>query len=350
MHATSARRPCHPQVAPVVEGTCQVGAACLHWGGPPCETYTAARQNDGLGPRPVRSATEPQGLPGLTWKEWQQIHIGDRLLRFILEMLLLMSILGYSGFIEHPQFPTWETNRSLTSIWCLKAIRLMKRLMCVSLVSFDQCVCGAAGAQTDNAPPGAIADSQATASSTGQFWPMSPSCGSTPGADRETGRRVLPDGKGQNLSGPHERDHWPGNARFCPGVEASRRCRRAPPGIRGVHSAAVHGPQHCPTRLPRDLRTELPGGHQSRNARRPSANTAQQQERKKGVAKNHQPENICQKSPKNIQTTPRDFDLQWISESEDFFWRQDFVQSLLVVDPKKRMSASEVRQVSDVSH
>ena len=114
-------------------------------GGPPCETYTAARQNDGLGPRPVRSATEPLGLPGLTWKEWQQIHIGDRLLRFILEMLLLMSILGYSGFIEHPQFPTWETNRSLTSIWCLKAIRLMKRLMCVSLVSFDQCVCGAAG-------------------------------------------------------------------------------------------------------------------------------------------------------------------------------------------------------------
>jgi hypothetical protein len=114
-------------------------------GGPPCETYTAARQNDGLGPRPVRSAKEPQGLPGLTWKEWQQIHIGDRLLRFILERVLLMSILGYSGFIEHPQYPTWETNRSLTSIWCLKAIRLMKRLMCVSLVSFDQCVCGAAG-------------------------------------------------------------------------------------------------------------------------------------------------------------------------------------------------------------
>jgi hypothetical protein len=60
-------------------------------------------------------------------------------------MLLLMSILGYSGFLEHPQYPTWETTRSLTSIWCLKAIRLMKRLMCVSLVSFDQCVCGAAG-------------------------------------------------------------------------------------------------------------------------------------------------------------------------------------------------------------
>ena len=221
-----------------------------------------------------------------------------------------MSILGYSGFIEHPQFPTWETNRSLTQYLVLEGYPVDEEAHVCQPGIIRSVRLWRGRAQTDNAPPGAIADSQATASSTGQFWPMSPSCGSTPGADRETGRRVLPDGKGQNLSGPHERDHWPGNARFCPGVEASRRCRRAPPGIRGVHSAAVHGPQHCPTRLPRDLRTELPGGHQSRNARRPSANTAQQQERKKGVAKNHQPENICQKSPKNIQTTPRDFDLQ----------------------------------------
>ena len=112
-------------------------------GGPPCETYTAARQADGLGPRPVRSASEPRGLPGLTLREWQQIQIGDRLLRFLLEMLVLMALMGYSGFIEHPQFPTWEKTRSLTSIWCLKAVKLMKRLRCVSVVSFDQCVCGA---------------------------------------------------------------------------------------------------------------------------------------------------------------------------------------------------------------
>ena len=112
-------------------------------GGPPCETYTAARQADGLGPRPVRSASEPRGLPGLTLREWQQIQIGDRLLRFLLEMLVLMALMGYSGFIEHPQFPTWERTRSLTSIWCLKAVKLMKRLRCVSVVSFDQCVCGA---------------------------------------------------------------------------------------------------------------------------------------------------------------------------------------------------------------
>ena len=114
-------------------------------GGPPCETYTVARRNDGLGPRPVRSAQEPQGLPGLKLKEWQQIQIGDRLLRFLLEMLLLMALMGYSGFIEHPQFPTWEKDGAAASIWCMTAIRLLKRLQCVSVVSYDQCVCGAQG-------------------------------------------------------------------------------------------------------------------------------------------------------------------------------------------------------------
>ena len=34
-------------------------------GGPPCETFTVARQYDG-GPRPLRSAQQPHGLPGLT--------------------------------------------------------------------------------------------------------------------------------------------------------------------------------------------------------------------------------------------------------------------------------------------
>ena len=114
-------------------------------GGPPCETYTVARRNDGLGPRPVRSAQEPRGLPGLKLREWQQIQIGDRLLRFLLEMLLLMALTGYSGFIEHPQFPTWEKDGAAASIWCMTAIRLLKRLQCVSVVSYDQCVCGAQG-------------------------------------------------------------------------------------------------------------------------------------------------------------------------------------------------------------
>ena len=55
-------------------------------GGPPCETYTAARLHqlpDGRGPRPVRSGTHPTGLPALRPKEWAQVWIGDALLRFL---------------------------------------------------------------------------------------------------------------------------------------------------------------------------------------------------------------------------------------------------------------------------
>ena len=114
-------------------------------GGPPCETYTAARQGDDQGPRPIRSADEPLGLPGITLREWQQLHIGDRLLRFLLEMLLTMAYLGYAGFIEHPQFPTWTGRTDLTSIWCMRATRLLRRLHCVTVISFDQCTCGALG-------------------------------------------------------------------------------------------------------------------------------------------------------------------------------------------------------------
>jgi len=114
-------------------------------GGPPCETYTAARQSDDLGPRPLRSCLEPLGLPGLTAKEWNQIHIGDRLLRFLLDMLLTMAMLGYSGFVEHPQYPTWTKRDDVTSIWCLRATKILRRLNCVTVVSFDQCTCGALG-------------------------------------------------------------------------------------------------------------------------------------------------------------------------------------------------------------
>ena len=40
-------------------------------GGPPCETFTVARQYDG-GPRPLRSAAHPLGIPGLSIREWNQ--------------------------------------------------------------------------------------------------------------------------------------------------------------------------------------------------------------------------------------------------------------------------------------
>eukprot|EP00435_Cladocopium_sp_Y103_P043513 s216_g12.t1 len=117
-------------------------------GGPPCETYTAARYHaleNGRGPRPLRSGTEPQGLPQLTKKERFQLWIGDSLLRFLLDILSVLAAMGMSGFLEHPQYPVWCRHLSPASIWALTAIRLLKGLNCFSVISFDQCICGALG-------------------------------------------------------------------------------------------------------------------------------------------------------------------------------------------------------------
>ena len=111
-------------------------------GGPPCETFTVARQYEG-GPRPLRSASQPLGLPGLTLKEWCQLRISDRLLRFLLDILVTLAVTGMSGFLEHPQFPTWCTRGHPASIWAMAALKHLKRLNCFTVVSFDQCVVGA---------------------------------------------------------------------------------------------------------------------------------------------------------------------------------------------------------------
>jgi hypothetical protein len=113
-------------------------------GGPPCETFTVARQYDG-GPRPLRDAKNPLGIPGLTLREWAQLRISDRLLRFLLDVLVALALMGLSGFLEHPQFPTWCTRGSPASIWATEALILLKNLGCFTVVNFDQCTVGALG-------------------------------------------------------------------------------------------------------------------------------------------------------------------------------------------------------------
>ena len=111
-------------------------------GGPPCETFTIARTQEGR-PRPVRNASRPRGIPGCTLREWAQIQIGDKLLLFLLEILVLMATMGLAGFLEHPQYPVWNTDGEAASIWCMELIRCLRLLQCFSIISFDQCVCGA---------------------------------------------------------------------------------------------------------------------------------------------------------------------------------------------------------------
>ena len=110
-------------------------------GGPPCETFTAARFLPD-GPRPLRTGSHPDGLPALNAKEWMQVRIGSRLVFFIFEILLELARFGGCGFAEHPQWPLWAARHDPASIWSSRPARLCKTLNCFSVISFDQCVVG----------------------------------------------------------------------------------------------------------------------------------------------------------------------------------------------------------------
>ena len=108
-------------------------------GGPPCETFTAARMF-GEGPRVVRTAQDITGIPCLSAAEWRQVLVGTRLVQFIQDILYLLARTGGCGFCEHPQFPVWCASKAPCSIWTMKATKQLAQLACVSVVSFDQCV------------------------------------------------------------------------------------------------------------------------------------------------------------------------------------------------------------------
>eukprot|EP00438_Fugacium_kawagutii_P029598 Skav235412 [mRNA] locus=scaffold924:32291:36799:- [translate_table: standard] len=84
-------------------------------GGPPCETYTAARLLDN-GPRALRSRMCPYGLPFLTKKEWKQVQIGTILVNFLLEVILMLAWTGGCGWLEHPQWPVWAARKDPLSV------------------------------------------------------------------------------------------------------------------------------------------------------------------------------------------------------------------------------------------
>ena len=61
------------------------GHVCGAGGGPPCETFSAARMLSG-GPPPVRSGAWPNGIPSIALRAWRQVMIGSRLMQFMLDV------------------------------------------------------------------------------------------------------------------------------------------------------------------------------------------------------------------------------------------------------------------------
>lgn len=111
-------------------------------GGPPCETYSAARLLPG-GPPPLRSAEEEWGIAGLSKKQRMQVEIGTKLVQFLVSFLVAIMPLGLCGFLEHPAFPCWAWKQKPASIWANAVIRQLAKLCCFSMVTFDQCTVGA---------------------------------------------------------------------------------------------------------------------------------------------------------------------------------------------------------------
>lgn len=110
-------------------------------GGPPCETWSAARlQPDG--PRPLRTFDEPYGRPALSDREWRQVETGTKLVLFVVQMLHLCAKMGGCGFAEHPAFPLWAKAHRPCSIWALAPMRMLRRLRSIEIFTFDQCTVG----------------------------------------------------------------------------------------------------------------------------------------------------------------------------------------------------------------
>ena len=110
-------------------------------GGPPCNTWSRARhmQQQG-GPRVIRAVDAPWGLSSLRIAELTQVLMGNLLLGFALECMVLLSIYDGVGALEHPKEPD---PAHMVSIWRLPVVQIILLLPKTRLVTFAQGLLGA---------------------------------------------------------------------------------------------------------------------------------------------------------------------------------------------------------------
>lgn len=126
-----------------------LGAINARWvvaiiGGPPCETWSQARERSiaehAFAPRVLRVPETPWGLPSLRLKELRQIRVGNDLMGFILEAVVMLYCVGGVAALEHPAAPTSEES---VSIWRTPILALLLSLPGIELVSLAQGLWGA---------------------------------------------------------------------------------------------------------------------------------------------------------------------------------------------------------------
>ena len=88
------------------------------YAGPPCETFSVARAHElaGVSIRPVRSAASPWGFAHLSLREIRQVIVGNILVLFTLQCVILQAYAGRFACGEHPAEPAGSDH---ASIWRL---------------------------------------------------------------------------------------------------------------------------------------------------------------------------------------------------------------------------------------
>eukprot|EP00435_Cladocopium_sp_Y103_P052881 s194_g16.t1 len=138
-------------------------------GGPPCESWSCARENDPekdepadadaspaaptcsstrrpqRQPRPIRTLESLWGLPCVSLRELAQLFFGNELLCFTLQIFLELVFTDGFAVMEHPGEPVHKPLAA--SVWRLPLVKALIALPQIQLLKFSQGLMGAASAK-----------------------------------------------------------------------------------------------------------------------------------------------------------------------------------------------------------
>ena len=109
-------------------------------GGPPCETFTAARwlsTGEDREPKPLRAKTHPWGLPEMSYSELLQCINGSSLFLRVLGLLLLVHLHGGATTLEHPAGPM-NPDSPVWTVWMSAMVQRLLKGKGHRLVTFLQ--------------------------------------------------------------------------------------------------------------------------------------------------------------------------------------------------------------------
>ena len=113
-------------------------------GGPPCETWSQAREKAIHGrrraPRVLRTAEHPWGKESMSLREVKQVRVGNELVGFQLEAVTELYCTGGIAVSEHPAAPK---NEDSVSIWRTPIAALLQSLEGCQLLTLAQGLWGA---------------------------------------------------------------------------------------------------------------------------------------------------------------------------------------------------------------